>query len=373
MQLGLNDQQTALRAALERLIGDVSGARQQPDALWSALTEAGWLGLTFGDAHGGFDGSAVDAGLLMRVLGYHDAHAPYLSAILLGASSLACASQEHHLALLRAALRGETFLVLAHQEADRFDPAVPATLARRVPGGWTISGSKRASLGAPLASHLIVSAVLDESPNTLSLFLVPRDHPGVEIRAYLTVHGEAAADLDLALTAPEDALIVSVAEAGGHLRRVIDGAIAALCWDACGSMRALLEQTRDYTMVRKQFGRPLFDFQAVQHRLAEMAVCCEEAQAAAELAALQNGAADSTRARAASAAKLRVGTAARFVAHEAVQLHGAVGTTEELPVAGHFRRLLAFQTTLGSAQAHALRYAQAVLPHRAQSESAVLP
>ena len=119
-------------------------------------------------------------------------------------------------------------------------------------------------------------------------------------------------------------------------------------------MQAALEQTQLYTQQRKQFGQAIASFEVVQHRLAEMAVQCAEAQAACEFATMRLESQSSNLGQqVAAGVKNKVGRAARFIAQECVQLHGAMGVCEELPIASTFRQLTAFAHEGGHADSHA--------------------
>ncbi len=122
-------------------------------------------------------------------------------------------------------------------------------------------------------------------------------------------------------------------------------------------MQTLLDRTLDYTKVRQQFGRPLSANQVIRHRLADMAMSCDEARSIALRAALFAEADPVARGRAASGAKAKIGKCARFVAEQAVQLHGAMGVTEELDIGAYFKRLTAFETLFGGSPHHIRRHA----------------
>ena len=119
----------------------------------------------------------------------------------------------------------------------------------------------------------------------------------------------------------------------------------------------MLDTTLDYTKIRKQFGRPLAANQVIRHRLADMAMQCDEARSIALRAALMADAEPVARGRAASGAKAKIGKCARFVAEQSVQLHGAMGVTEELDIGSYFKRLLAFDTLFGGSAHHYRRHA----------------
>lgn len=373
MRLELSEDQVAIRDGLERLFADVAREADPAQAkarLWRHLAEMGWLSLSASIERGGSPNASLEVGLLMRAAGRHALVTPYFSSLALGGGVMGALSElDFASERFARAVEGKERLALAHQEGDDFDPASPSVTAARVDGAWKLSGAKDLSFGAADADWLIVSASL--APDGLfGLFLIPATAAGVRCKRVGTLRGEDAADLVLDVTAPTDACLLQGPRAKTLLSRVIDMATLALCWEAVGAMVSLFEQTAAYVKIREQFGQPIAVFQTVQHRLAEMAVLCEEAQSIAELASLQ--AATDQRRRFTSAAKVRIAHGARFVAETAVQLHGGVGVTEELPVARYFRILLGFQVALGTSDQHLGRYAAETLSTKAHTKSAVL-
>jgi hypothetical protein len=154
-----------------------------------------------------------------------------------------------------------------------------------------------------------------------------------------------------------DALLGDSDDAADALEAAIDRALAALASEAVGAMQVLLDATVAYTKTRVQFGHPLAANQALRHRMSDMAIACEEARSLALLAALRADAEPALRARAASGAKAKIGKAARFVAEQAVQLHGGMGVTEELEIGAYLKRILAIEIAFGSTAHHLRRYA----------------
>jgi len=119
----------------------------------------------------------------------------------------------------------------------------------------------------------------------------------------------------------------------------------------------LVDATVEYAKTRVQFGRPIGNYQALQHRMAEMAVLREEAGAAVLFAVLKADAPAPERARATSAAKAKLGRCARFIGQQAVQIHGGMGVTEELNIGAYFKRLTVFEILFGNTAFHLRRYA----------------
>jgi alkylation response protein AidB-like acyl-CoA dehydrogenase len=178
------------------------------------------------------------------------------------------------------------------------------------------------------------------------------------LRDYSRLGGGRACNVDLAdVRLPADALLGDGSDALPEIEAVIDRALAALSAEAVGIMQIMLDMTLEYTKIRQQFGRPLAANQVIRHRLADLAMQCDEARSMALRAALMIEAEPVARGRAASGAKAKIGKCARFVAEQSVQLHGAMGVTEELDIGSYFKRLLAFDTMFGGSAHHYRRHA----------------
>jgi alkylation response protein AidB-like acyl-CoA dehydrogenase len=257
---------------------------------------------------------------------------------------------------------GSLYLAFAHSERQaRFDLADVRTTVKKAPDGWRLDGNKTAVLDGNAAGQIIVSARIDDGngkPAKLGLFLVPQGARGVALRDFPRLGGGRACNLELRdVQLPADALLGEGGDALPAIEAVVDRAMAALGAEAVGIMQTLLDQTLEYTKIRKQFGRPLSANQVIRHRLADMAMQCDEARSIALRAALMVDAEPVARSRAASGAKAKIGKCARFVAEQSVQLHGAMGVTEELDIGAYFKRLLAFDTLFGGSTHHYRRYA----------------
>jgi alkylation response protein AidB-like acyl-CoA dehydrogenase len=252
-------------------------------------------------------------------------------------------------AILPGLMEGRCFLAFAHD--DREAP----TRAQRTSGGYVLQGRKKVVLGGAMADTLLVSARLGESG--IGVFVLPRETRGLTLRPYRMLDGGRAADVDLAEVAvPSSTLLGGHEDAGGAIESVLHRAIAALSADAVGAIGAMVKATVDYAKTRVQFGQPIANFQALQHRLVRMKINEEEARAAAMFAALSLDGAVEMRARAISGAKAKIGRCARLVHQEAIQLHGAIGTTNELSLGGYAKRLIAYENLFGSTREHLRRY-----------------
>jgi alkylation response protein AidB-like acyl-CoA dehydrogenase len=373
MDLTLSDEQRLLRESVDRFIAETYDADHRrrvasdplgfsPD-IWKQFAELGWLALPIDEAYGGLGAGAIETGILMEAFGRGLVTEPYLSTVVIGASLISdCGNQTQKQSLLPRVAEGSLFLAFAHSErAARFDLSHVETTAKPTPDGWRLDGRKTAVLDGNAADRIIVSARLasdDGAPGKLCLFLVPSGTPGLNLRDYSRLGGGRACNLDLsAVRLPADALLGDGSDALSKVEAVVDRALAALGAEAVGIMQIMLDMTLEYTKVRQQFGRPLSANQVIRHRLADMAMQCDEARSIVLRAALTVDAEPVARGRAASGAKAKIGKCARFVAEQSVQLHGAMGVTEELDIGSYFKRLLAFDTMFGGSTHHFRRHA----------------
>ena len=373
MDLTLSDEQCLLRESADRFVGTTYTADHrrksaaEPNgfstATWKQFAELGWLALPIAEQHGGLGGGAIEIGILMEAFGRALASEPYLSTVVIGAGLIAaCGADTQKAALLPKVADGSLYLAFAHAERTaRFDLAKVETSATKTRDGWRLSGHKITVLDGQAANQIIVSARLNGAngcPGKLCLFLVPAGAPGMALRDYPRLGGGRACSLDLRdVQLPADALLSDGSDALPAIEAVVDRAMAALGAEAVGIMQTLLGATLEYTKIRKQFGRPLSANQVIRHRLADMAMQCDEARSMALRAALMDDAEPAVRSRAASGAKAKIGKCARFVAEQSVQLHGAMGVTEELDIGLYFKRLLAFDTLFGGSAHHYRRHA----------------
>lgn len=372
MNLDLSQDQEALRDAVSRLAGDhlaAAGSSDPVKAFWADFRQAGWLGLPLPTHHGGIGGSLADCGVVLEAIGRHGMATPFLSGWVVGGRALARAcGQPVRQDIFDGMIAGELSVAFAHGEQDRFDP-IMRTSARPDGDGWHIIGSKPGVPGGANAAHFIVSASAPDGAPLLAL--IPADAKGLCRRSFRTWRGEDAADLDVACRIAPDQVLAHGPQAQLHIAETLQEAVIASCWEAAGMMQALLADTIEHVKTRHQFGKPLSAQQVVRHRIAEMSVYCAEAQALVRGATLSAASGDGD--RAASAAKVKLVEAARYVSRQAVQMHGGMGVTEESRTSALFRKLMAFESLYGSPAEHIERYGNFVIASRRHMTSAVLP
>ncbi len=322
--------------------------------VWQTLVAMGLLAINIPEEYGGLDAGPVTTMPVMNAFGAGLLVEPYLSSAIVATALIRNAGGDaRQRELLPAMASGEVIAVLAHEEPGaRDDLTHVETRASRSGDGYVLHGHKAVVLHAPAADTLIVSArtagATDDAQG-ISLFLVPRNAPNVTLQSYPTVDGRRAAEVLLQNAyVPGAARLGTEGKACSAIERAYDIGLAAMCAEAVGAMKALLDTTVEYLRTRRQFGQPIGRFQALQHRAADMLIHYEQAKSMSYLAAIR--CVDDNqieRRRALSAAKVVIGRACRFIGQQAVQLHGGMGVTDELNVSHYFKRLTAIELTFG--------------------------
>ena len=366
LQAFLRDHYTfeARRAAIESHAG-------WRDETWRALaTDLGLLSVALPEHAGGFGGGAVETMIVMEELGSVLFVEPFLESCVMASGVLTRVGGSVADALIADISSGESIVACAWMESgadhrlggSRYRLSNVATRARReASGGWRLDGRKTVVMAAPWASKLIVSARTSGAPGDaagISLFVVDKAAAGVSATDYATIDGRRASDIAFEnVELPIDALLGNDGDALPILEQVGDEAIAAVCAEAVGVLKRMYADTAEYMRQRRQFGQPLASFQALQHRMVDMYLQLEMATSAMYLAALTLTEAAPERARAASAAKVTIARACRFIGQNAVQLHGAMGMTDELPLSHYFKRATTLEYEFGSVDFHLARHA----------------
>lgn len=365
MHFDLNDEQQALADSVAKQAPKLfpfqaAGRRAAAfdRAKWQEIADLGWLALTLPESADGLGLALQDAAPIFDALGAHLALLP-LAPHLEAAALLAGESQTSHTALLQAMGQGSCLVVPALREAGAASGAasgagladLPRHTRATVQGdGVQLQGEKRAVAWGAEASHWVVSAALPDGQP--SLWLLPANTAGVQVQAYAGIDDKRLANLQLdGVRLPLAACIAQGQAAKDLLADAQAVAIAATCAEAAGAMAALHALTLDYVKTRKQFGKTIGSFQAVQHRLADMLVKVELAKSLAAVA-LQVATDRKGRSGLLHAAKVQASQSARYVSEQAVQLHGGIGLTHECQASHYTRRLLALEKLQGDAQQH---------------------
>lgn len=342
-----------------KIVASESGWRAD---YWKAFAEElGILGASFSEELGGLGGGAVDNMIIMEEFGKALVIEPYLGTVVIGGSFMKHSGYAGAASVIEGIVAGATTIAFAYAEPQgRFTWRDLKTTARKEGSGYVLNGHKAVVVGAPFATHLVVTARTGGAQRDVggvSVFLVDKGLKGIVTRDYPTVDGGRASEVYFEnVSIPADALI---GEEGGGLPlvdRVIDEATAAVGAEAVGVLRRLHEGTLDYAKQRKQFGTAISNFQVLQHRMVDMFIEVEQAVSMTYMATIKLDEPDGERAKAVSAAKVRIGRACKFVGQNAIQIHGGMGMTDELAIGHYFKRASIIEGLFGSVDHHLKRY-----------------
>ena len=331
---------------------------------WQQFAEMGWLAAAVPEEHGGLGFGPVELALLGEEFGRHLVPEPFNACGVLPAAVLRrVATPAEQASWLAEIVAGEALVAVAHNEPEaRGCVNYVACRAQRQPdGGWRLDGHKSLVVGAPAANRLLVVARTGgavDSVEGVSIFAVSADTQGVRLQMYALVDGSPAADLWLEnVVLPADALIGVEGQAAVGLQRAIDASVVLQCAEIVGGTADVLAICSEYLKTRKQFGVPIGSFQALQHRMADMAIEASQARASLHrgLQALTTSSSPSVSVDV-SGVKAQVIKSARYVTQQGIQLHGGYGITEEYRVGHHWRRLVLNDALFGSGADHLSRY-----------------
>lgn len=305
---------------------------------WNDYAALGWLALRLPEAFGGLDADPASIGALMETVGADLLLEPILASAVLGTGALLLApDRELHARFAPDLSAGRLRLALAH-EGDT-----------GVLDHDAFSGTKIGVLHGNVADQFVVTA--RDAGNLPVLLLVDGAASGVSRQAYRLVDGRGAATIVFDKTPARP-----IGDATAVVRILDEGSVA-LCAEALGCADRLVQATATYLKVRRQFGRPIGSYQALQHRMSEMHLLRTEMRALVGAAQQALQAPADARARIVSGTAAYTITAARRIGNDAVQLHGGVGVTDELDVSHYFRRLMVITAMLGGRDPHIERFA----------------
>jgi alkylation response protein AidB-like acyl-CoA dehydrogenase len=344
-------------ARVRRLRG-TSG--EHDSAVWKQMAELGWLGILVPERHGGLGLGLTEMAIVAKGLARALAPEPLTAAAVLAATALAASENE---VLKREQLprlaSGECLPALAWQEQPgALDPLAVAVSATPFEGGYKLNGVKRFIAGAAQADALLVSA---RAQDGIVLLWVARGAAGVRVSLEPLADGRSFGTLELVDTlVPQTCVAAAGPAAAEALARALDHGAVIAGAELLGVGERALEITLEYLKTRVQFGKPIGAFQALQHRAVDLHIHKELASAVLEegLAALDGEPGAPQRAAIASRVKARCTDAALRITREAIQLHGAIGFTDEYDAGLYLKRALTLAAWLGHATWHRRRYAR---------------
>lgn len=371
MDFSFTDEQSMLRDTVASYLADNYSFDQRRNVVakepgwnpkvWKAFAEElGILGAPFPEDLGGLGGGPIENMIVMEEFGKALVVEPYLGTVVIAGGFLKHSGHSRAAELIGKIIAGEAVFAFAYAEPQgRYNLADLTTTARKDGGGYVLNGHKAVVVGAPWATHLIVTARTgggQRDAQGISVFIVEKAAAGVTTRDYPTVDERRASEVFLEnVKVPAEALVGPEGHALPLIEKVVDEAVAATCAEACGVLRKLHEGTLEYTKQRKQFGVPISSFQVLQHRMVDMFIALEQSVSMTYMATIKVSD-DAERAKAVAGAKVQIGKACRFVGQNAIQLHGGMGMTDEMAIGHYFKRATMIESAFGNTDHHLARY-----------------
>ncbi|MCA0317257.1 MAG: acyl-CoA dehydrogenase family protein [Proteobacteria bacterium] len=374
--LVLNDDQTMLQDAAKGFVQEkapVAALRKIRDGkvadgfdrdLWRQMAEMGWTGVLVPEDQGGLGFGFVGAGVICEEMGRTLTASPFLSTAMMAATALSRAgTPAQKQRWLPAIVAGEAVIATAIDEGRRHDPAGTAMTAERSGNGFKLSGRKTYVVDGHAADAILVAARTGGTAGEkggISLFLVDPRAGGLASERLSTLDSRSAAELAFdGVQVTSDDVVGEVDDGLALLEIVLGAGRAGLAAELSGNAQESFARTVDYLKERKQFGRTIGAFQALQHRAAHL-FCEVELARSAVLSALQALDADADKASlAVSVAKSKASSVARLAAQEAVQMHGGIGMTDAIDIGLFMKRMQVASSLYGDADFHADRVALA--------------
>ncbi|USA39784.1 acyl-CoA dehydrogenase family protein [Pelagerythrobacter marinus] len=331
-------------------------------ALWKQMAEMGFTGILVPEADGGLGMGHVEAGIVLEEIGRNLTPSPFLTSSVVAATALGQAGDDLRGRYLPGLIAGESVFAVAIDEGAKHRPERIATRAEKSGNGFRLSGRKDFVVQGASADMIVVAARTsgaDDDADGVTLFAVPKDAAGLNHDSVRLVDSAMASHLTLdGVELDGDAVIGEVDGGREVLNRMLDAGRVGAAAEGVGVARGAMDMTVDYLKQRKQFGKLIGEFQALQHRAAHLYSEVEIARAVTIKAQQLLDAGAQNASLMASVAKAKVGKAAGLAVKEGVQMHGGIGMTDEYDIGLYMKRDRALAEFLGDVHYHAGRVAE---------------
>jgi alkylation response protein AidB-like acyl-CoA dehydrogenase len=375
MSLLLTDEQALFNESVERILdraGSTTLLRQQRSesnptgfsrALWRTFAESGIAGILVPEAFGGSGLGMVEVSLVMAGLGRSLIPSPFFSTAVLGARALAIAgSAQQKGTFLSSIASGRLVVSLAIDERPKHDPSNHSVAAIESSSGYILNGSKSFVIDGQSADHIIVVAKVDrvsEDDDGATFFIVDARQPGIVIESVWLLDSHVVAHVEFRDCQVDTRCILGEVGRGAELlEHLLSVGSVAIASELFGIANECFRQTLEYLKQRRQFGRIIGSFQALQHRAARLYAELEISRAAVLKAAQAIDANSPDSKVLTSVAKARAGSTATLAVQESLQMHGGIGMTDALDIGLFMKRARVAQEVFGDVNYHLERVAQ---------------
>ena len=331
-------------------------------ALWKEMAELGFTGILVSEEDGGLGMGHVEAGIVLEEIGRNLTPSPFLTSSVLAATALGEASEELRGRYLPGLVAGDSVFAVAIDEGAKHRPERIACKAEKSGNGFKLSGKKDFVVQGASSDMIIVAARTsgsDADEDGITLFAVPKDAAGMSHDAVRLVDSSLATHTTFDNVELDGGAVIGEVDGGREvLNKILNAGRVGSAAEGVGVARGAMDMTVDYLKQRKQFGKLIGEFQALQHRAAHLYSEVEIARAAVIKAQqLLDGGSEKADLMV-SVAKAKVAKTAGLAVREGVQMHGGIGMTDEYDIGLYMKRDRALQEFLGDAYYHTNRVAE---------------
>ncbi|MEM6475441.1 MAG: acyl-CoA dehydrogenase family protein [Pseudomonadota bacterium] len=331
-------------------------------ALWKQMAEMGFTGMLVAEDDGGLGMGHVEAGIVLEEIGRNLTPSPFLTSSVLAATALSHGSDEVKGRYLQGLIEGDSVFAVAVDETAKHRPGRITTWAEKSGNGFKLTGSKNFVIQGASADMLVVAARTsgaDDDDDGITLFAVPKDAANMTHDAVRLVDTSMATHTKFEGTELDGDAVIGEVDGGREvLNAMLTAGRVGAAAEGVGVARGAMDMTIDYLKQRKQFGKLIGEFQALQHRASHLYSEVEIARAVVIKAQQLLDAGSSGAELMSSVAKAKVAKAAGLAVKEGVQMHGGIGMTDEYDIGFYMKRDRALQEFLGDANFHANRVAE---------------
>ena len=375
MNFGFSEEQTMIKDSVSRFVREeydfdtrrkiINSDDGMSREFWSMFAELGWLSVPFAEEYGGFGGAVEDIAAVMEEMGKGIVVEPYASTVVVFGGLLSAATNEALKSeVIPTIIDGSCMGSLASVESQsRYEMTDVSTTATACDGGYSISGEKTVVANGGTSNKFVVTARTSGGQferDGISLFLVDASAPGVVVKSYKMMDGQSAATVTFkAVVVAESQLLNPAGEGINLIDQVMPEILMGLSAEALGIMATLNTLTVEYTKVRQQFDTPISSFQALQHRMVDTFMACEQTKSMLYRGLCQAGEGDRDELlKTVHALKSTVARNGRLIGEEAIQIHGGIGMTDELNIGHLVKRLMMINVTFGDGDYHQKKFNQ---------------
>jgi len=375
MPLFYNEDQAMLASSVAGFMADEGNIKKQlrtlraskcqdgfAHALWKQFAEMGLTGMLASEADGGLAMGHVEAGIVLAEIGRNLTPSPFLTSSVMGVTALSSGSDELRGRWLPGVIAGDTVLAIAVDEGAKHRPQSIAVRAERAGNGFRLSGKKQFVVHGASADAIIVAARTagnDDDADGVTLFAVPRDAAGIGHNAVRLLDSSMASHVTFDNVELDGDCVIGDVDGGRVLLdKVLNAGRIGAAAEQTGVASGAFDMTTTYLKTRKQFGKLIGEFQALQHRAAHLYSEVEIANAVVIKAQqLLDGGSERAELMVA-AAKAKAGQVCNLTVRESVQMHGGVGMTDEYDIGLYMKRDRALAEFMGDQFYHTERVAQ---------------